>query len=374
MTQELEMIAADTLPHLAAGTDHHPAPGARCPNCDAPLHGPYCHACGQSADDHRRSFGHLCIEMVEDLFHLDGRLARTLPDLFFRPGRLARDYLERKLARHVPPFRMFLVALLVFMLVAEHEAHQATRQHERAEAAHKIALATPEGRAKEAAAMHAAAAADRDEALTEARHDLQEALGDKDSSATAQAEYRESVAAAQAQYQRSESAADRMAKGEAAPLAEIGNGDSDRKSPSKAEWKRRLHKAIEVPELFLMTLFEMGHRLAVVLLPILGFTLALAFRGRPPLFVYDHMLVAMQVLSFQFLLFTLVILLPSGAGGWPFGVAALWSATNLFQTLRGAYRPGLGAALVKTLLVGATTVFATLGLFLLLLFLAFYGL
>jgi hypothetical protein len=52
------------------------------------------------------------------MFELDGRLARTLPLMFF--GRaLARDYMEGRLQRHVPPFRTFLVALLLFIFAAE---------------------------------------------------------------------------------------------------------------------------------------------------------------------------------------------------------------------------------------------------------------
>ena len=89
------------------------APPARaCLNCGAIVHSRYCSDCGQSTDDLRRPILHLLWEGVEGFTHLDGRLARTLPLLFFHPGQLARDHLEGRRARHVPPLRLFLVSLL----------------------------------------------------------------------------------------------------------------------------------------------------------------------------------------------------------------------------------------------------------------------
>ena len=60
----------------------------------------------------------MIVETIESLFHFDGRLRRTAPALFLRPGGLARDYMEGRIARHVPPFRTFLVALLLFVFCA----------------------------------------------------------------------------------------------------------------------------------------------------------------------------------------------------------------------------------------------------------------
>ena len=102
VAHELETAVADSLTVLGQGR-HMPAPGTKCANCDAELRGPYCHSCGQSGDNHKRSFFHLVWEAIADMFHLDGRLARTLPDLFLRPGRLANDFIEGRLARFLNP-------------------------------------------------------------------------------------------------------------------------------------------------------------------------------------------------------------------------------------------------------------------------------
>ncbi len=149
MLAELEAAATESLHKILGGRHQKPAPppGAVCANCDAVLQGPYCHACGQDSDAHRRSLPHLAWEAVEGLFHLDGRLARTAPDLFLRPGRLARDYMENRIARHVPPFRTFLVALLLFIFAAEHAGHELVLANARQQAANAARLATPAGAA-----------------------------------------------------------------------------------------------------------------------------------------------------------------------------------------------------------------------------------
>jgi hypothetical protein len=88
----------------------------RCANCGVAMQGPYCHACGQSAEDFERSVGSLLTETVEHLFHTDGRLVRTLPRLIFKPALLTNDYLAGRRAAQTPPLRLFLVIVLLFFL------------------------------------------------------------------------------------------------------------------------------------------------------------------------------------------------------------------------------------------------------------------
>ncbi len=96
---------------------HTARPGTACANCGTVLQGPYCHQCGQLAEDFHRSVGHLVEELFENLLHLDGRLWRTLPELVVKPGKLTRDYLDGHRAFQIPPLRMFLVVLLVVFLL-----------------------------------------------------------------------------------------------------------------------------------------------------------------------------------------------------------------------------------------------------------------
>lgn len=101
------------------GGTHGLPPGTPCYNCGTPLRGPWCYACGQSAEDFHRSAFHLVGEAVEGLTHADGRLWRTLPRLIVSPASLTGDYLAGKRASQVPPLRLFLVVLLMVFLVGE---------------------------------------------------------------------------------------------------------------------------------------------------------------------------------------------------------------------------------------------------------------
>jgi hypothetical protein len=97
----------------AAGARHAQGPGGPCPNCKATLTGPYCAVCGQKAEDYHRSVWRLAAEAAEGLTDFDGRFWNTLPRLIVKPGQLTHDYLAGKRASQVPPFRMYLVAVIL---------------------------------------------------------------------------------------------------------------------------------------------------------------------------------------------------------------------------------------------------------------------
>lgn len=328
----------------------HPTAGA-CANCDAELKGRWCHVCGQDSDLRRRSILHLVHEAVERLFHLDGKLMSTLPDLLFRPGRLARDYLDGRMARRLPPFRTFLAALVIFIFAAEFAVHRINGAQIEARAARAEAMKTPQGRARLAAEMRAEAAAERTEAIREAAGDrwLNRLLGDD--APTAASEYRNALAIAEKYYQTSLAKADRLERGLPEPPK------PPRAKPRPA-WFEPAKTAANTPEAFSALFFGWGHKLAPLLLPGVGLTLALVYRRRRDIFVYDHLLVAMNLMSFAFLVNAVAFVLPSSATGWALGAAALWTPVNLFQTLRGGYGSSLAGAILKTLvvwLIGATT-------------------
>ncbi|HNR92760.1 MAG TPA: DUF3667 domain-containing protein [Dokdonella sp.] len=94
------------------------APEPTCPNCGAPVHGPYCHACGQSEKGMVRSLKEVFSDLSDIVFNVDSRIFRSLFDLYFRPGFLTTEYIAGRRARYVTPFRLFFVlCLLAFFLV-----------------------------------------------------------------------------------------------------------------------------------------------------------------------------------------------------------------------------------------------------------------
>lgn len=359
MTGELEAAAADSFRDLAASRHRKmPPPGSRCANCQVELVGPFCHVCGQDADTHKRSILRLCYEAFEGLFEIDGRLWRTAPALFFRPGGLARDYMEGRLARHIPPFRAFLVALVVFIFAAQNATHRSTVQQTQEKARETAALATPQGRAAAAAKRRTEAAQDLQGDLKDAAGERTDALKDKDEKPEhAQAVYDRTVAKAQTRYAHALQGADRVAKG--LPAGTPGDDPLNATPNGKGSWwKSGLKKAVANPDAYWAVLFTWGQRVAILLLPIVGLSLALVYRKRREIFIYDHLLVAMNFMSFSFLTNALGLILPFSWMPYWFGFLALWTPVNLFQTLRAAYGSSILGAILKTLIVWSIAAFA----------------
>lgn len=61
----------------------------RCRNCDAPLTGRYCCACGQRDRDLQLTIRHVLHDATREFLHVDGKILQTLELLALRPGALA---------------------------------------------------------------------------------------------------------------------------------------------------------------------------------------------------------------------------------------------------------------------------------------------
>lgn len=94
----------------------------RCENCESVLQGHYCHVCGQRAHNPLRHFAHALEEVFESFWHLDGRIFRTLHDLFV-PGKLASAYLEGRRMRYIAPLRLFVIMSLLAFFVGKLTLH-----------------------------------------------------------------------------------------------------------------------------------------------------------------------------------------------------------------------------------------------------------
>ncbi len=111
----IEHAAADATASLKGKSG--PVTDPNCLNCGAVLAGEFCHDCGQSAHSIRRPFWSLLGESLETFFSIDGRIARTVPDLLLKPGRVTRAYLDGKRARFIPAFRLYVLASLIFFVL-----------------------------------------------------------------------------------------------------------------------------------------------------------------------------------------------------------------------------------------------------------------
>jgi hypothetical protein len=100
------------------GTDTRDLP-EHCLNCRTPLQGQWCHHCGQKAKSQVRHFGSVFMDIMDTVFEYDNRIWRTLVPLYFRPGKITRDYITGKRARYVLPFRLFFVLSVVSFLILQ---------------------------------------------------------------------------------------------------------------------------------------------------------------------------------------------------------------------------------------------------------------
>lgn len=100
------------------GEDASPAAALpSCPNCGTPAPDRFCPHCGQRTGGRLVSFRSLVRDVLEDQLSLEARLPRTLGALLGRPGKLTADYAEGRVARYIPPFRLYLLAGLLFFFV-----------------------------------------------------------------------------------------------------------------------------------------------------------------------------------------------------------------------------------------------------------------
>lgn len=89
-----------------------------CLNCGASLSGPFCASCGQRDIPPYPSVRELAVDAVAEFSGWDGRLASTLRALIERPGKLTHEFLEGRRARYISPLRLYLLASLVYFLIA----------------------------------------------------------------------------------------------------------------------------------------------------------------------------------------------------------------------------------------------------------------
>ena len=328
MAHEIEAAQADAaagLLRFRRKAAHTAPPGTPCANCGVELLGPWCHACGQLGEDFHRSWIRLVGELVEGVFHMDGRLWRTLPDLVLRPGRLTRRYLDGHRAPHIPPLRLFLVVLLILFACGAISASFGPVNI-------KQAALTPAQRADAERALAKAKAGRLSEAERQAlRRELQAARPHFIEMTPAERE------AAKAQVDRLHlSSAVRAQQG----------GES---AASVMDWLREhLQRVIDRPEEFKLQLEAWGERFAFLMLPISAMILSALFIFQRRFYVFDHLIFSMHSISFLGLLISVIMLL-SILGDWSILLSA--APVHLFVHMRGVYRTSIAGTLLRMALL-----------------------
>jgi hypothetical protein len=88
-----------------------------CLNCEAVVHGRYCHVCGQENTVTKQGVGSLIKHFIYDIFHFDGKFFDTLKYLLIKPGFVPKEYIAGKRISYLDPIRMYLFTSAIFFLV-----------------------------------------------------------------------------------------------------------------------------------------------------------------------------------------------------------------------------------------------------------------
>ncbi len=93
-------------------------PLTHCENCGAPLTGEFCGQCGQHAIDYRRSIFRVVLDAADSFLNWDTKFLHSINQLLLRPWQLTNDFNAGRRARYVHPLRLYLIASVVFFLLA----------------------------------------------------------------------------------------------------------------------------------------------------------------------------------------------------------------------------------------------------------------
>lgn len=96
-----------------------------CLNCGTEVRGNFCSNCGQKLQPTKLPLRLFLEDAVETLFNVDNRWFKTLKELFIKPGKVTKEYIEGKRAQYLPPLRVYLsISIVYFLLVQVIETNQ----------------------------------------------------------------------------------------------------------------------------------------------------------------------------------------------------------------------------------------------------------
>lgn len=100
-----------------------------CQNCDKEFkqNFEFCPHCGQKAKD-KLTMGILFYNTISNYFSFDARFFRSFLPLMFRPGYLAKKFVEGKRLRYLHPAQYYLFASVIFFFIFSFQAREYTQK------------------------------------------------------------------------------------------------------------------------------------------------------------------------------------------------------------------------------------------------------
>ncbi|PXA98244.1 hypothetical protein DMC47_09575 [Nostoc sp. 3335mG] len=331
------MIGRAVEPHSGEGHGHDPL----CLNCGTALIGNHCHRCGQPGHVHR-SLGAIGHEILHGVAHFEGKLWRTLPLLFWRPGELTRRYIAGERARFVSPMALFLFSIFTMFAVFQIAGIQAPTDLGNMNAGTAIS----ELRAK-AVESRASAIASRDKRAADDPK---------------RARYEQRIAEADATIRQLD-----------AIPQEVRN-DAPEVHTNIKSFDKGVSKWQKNPSLMLYKLQTNVYKFSWLLIPLSLPFVWILFFWKPEYRLYDHTVFITYSIAFMSLLF-IILTIASAIGvqaGWIMAAGLFVPPLHILRQMKQAYRLGWVSAVIRTVILcfGITlvvgiflTILVTLGLF-----------
>lgn len=345
------VIARAIEPTAGEAKEHEHGP---CRNCGATVTGAYCSNCGQPAHLHRSlvSLGH---DILHGVFHFEGKVWHTVPELLFFPGRLTRRYIDGERAKFVSPMALYLfIVFLMFAVIpftgtsleteiADNDPLGVAEQFkENIDSQIEKLNDQIEAKREQLAETEPTAAAERKKIEDDitgliAAREAQQAMISGD--------WRNMVKFAQ--DQEAKATADAKASAPQVP------GVTDKIDDTENRLKNAVKQAADNPALLAYKLKTTGYKFSWALIPLSVPFMWLLFFWRRDIHAYDHAIFITYSISFMMLFATIVTLLYDlGVSAWIWGTAiGIVPPLHLYKQLRGAYGVSRFGAWVRLFLL-----------------------
>jgi hypothetical protein len=339
-----DVLTGAVIAHTVQGrkTGHHGSTDAghgKCLNCGAQLNGAYCSACGQAAHVHRSlsSIGH---DILHGVFHFEGKVWQTLPELFLHPGRLTRRYIDGERAKFVSPMALYLFTVFlmfaVFGMTSGPFGHTSETKEQTPQTKESLTQAIQELDAEIAQTRATLAGPDLS---AEDREDLEADLQSTQAARDGMA----AVASGDLSKLTSigRESKERAAKEEEMEPGQLVSGDVKVNTGFKALDDRLTAGLKEVkdnPRLLLYKLKTNGYKFSWALIPMSLPFLWLLFFWRRDVHLYDHAIFIIYSITFMMLMVVIVSILSAAhVSSNILGFATFLVPVHMYKQLRGTY-------------------------------------
>lgn len=335
-------------------------PVGLCRNCEAPLAGAYCSACGQQDLPVDPTLRELAAEAWDAFASVDGKLLASLRLLIARPGALTREYLVGHRASYLPPLRLYLVCSVVYFVVS-------ASLPERRDAPEQITSFSYQGTG---GAVHIGAAdpaRDRARASASGESKQQRALRDSIRESESKDSVRRAAlasigrTAAPASLDSASRAIADSVRLERQVARALGPNPGRLKRTLITRFARNGQRVTRDKKNFNRQIREQTPRLMFVLMPLFAALLALSYRSRRRRYP-SHLIVSLHIHAFGFAALTLgalVAALPSSpwrsAG---LGAVWLWVLAYVPLAFRAVYGGRLWVAVLRSFALEGVYAFA----------------